>query len=669
MTAALGFLEGLAYGGDYNPEQWDRTVWAEDFRLMQEAGVNLVSVGIFSWSVLEPEPGRFEFGWLDDVMDGLADAGISVDLANATASPPPWFSHRHPETLPVTADGVRLSVGSRQAYCPSSPVFRKAALELTRRIGERYAEHPALAMWHVSNEIGCHNALCYCDVSAAAFRSWLRTRYGDLDRLNEVWGTAFWSQRYGAWDEIVPPRVAPAFINPSQELDFRRFSSDACLEVYRAERDVLRSITPDKPITTNFMVMQFSKNLDYATWAAEVDILANDHYLAAADPDAHIELAFAADHCRGLSGGAPWMVMEHSPSAVNWQARNVAKAPGEMVRNSLQHIGRGADGALFFQWRASQAGAEKFHSALVPHAGTETKVWREVVELGGILHRLGEVAGTRMEASVALLFDWQAWWAAELDAHPTSDLSYLDRAHAVYRALWRLGVAVDVVPPSTDLTAYALVVVPTLYLVTDDTAARLEAFVAAGGTALVTYFSGIVDEHDHIRLGGYPGAFRSWLGMRTEEFFPLRPAEEVSLDDGSTADLWSERVHLEGAEAVATFVDGPVAGSPAVTRHRHRDGTAWYVATRLDDAATQQLMGRIVRQVGVKPVIPMVTAPSGVEAMRRRGPSGSYLFIINHGAETVHVATKGFDLVAQRSAERRISVPAGGVAVIREHGG
>ncbi len=666
MSTALGFLDGLAYGADYNPEQWGRDVWEDDLELMRRARVNLVSLAIFSWALLEPEPGRYEFGWLDNVMDGLAAAGIRADLANATASPPAWLSHRHPEVLPVTADGRRMSFGARQAYCPSSTVFRDASLSLTREIAERYRQHPALAMWHVSNEIGCHNAHCYCDVSAAAFRRWLEVRYRDLDTLNDAWGTAFWSQRYGSWDEITPPRVAPAFVNPTQQLDFRRFSSDACLDVYRAQRDVLRSTTPDLPITTNFMVMQFQKNLDYASWAPEVDILANDHYLQAADPDAHIELAFAADHCRGLAGGGPWMVMEHSPSAVNWQPRNVAKLPGEMIRNSLQHVARGSDGVMFFQWRASAAGAEKFHSGMVPHAGTKTKTYREVVRLGRILERLGEIAGTKAERAAAIVFDWEAWWAVELGAHPTIDVTYLDRMHAIYEALWRMGITVDVVPPSADLDEYRLVIVPTLYLTADDFAERLESWVAAGGTALVTYLSGIVDPSDHVRLGGYPGAFRALLGIRSEEFFPLRSGETVHLDDGSTADVWTELLHLDGAKAVASFTDGPVAGVPAITLNRRGDGTAWYMATRLDGEATHRLVKQVADDAGVKPAIPMVTAPSGLEVVRRSGPAGSYLFLINHGDETAHVAAAGYDLVGDREIGRSVSVRPGDVAVIRE---
>ena len=658
-------LPRLAYGGDYNPEQWPPEVWEDDVALMREAGVNLVSVGIFSWALLEPEEGRFETGWLDDVLDLLHANGVGIDLATATASPPPWLSHRYPETLPMTSDGRRMWPGGRQAWCPSSPVFREKALALVERMAGRYGDHPGLVLWHVSNELGCHNAHCYCDVSAAAFRGWLQDRYGDLDTLNDAWGTAFWSQRYSAWEQVLPPRLAPTFPNPTQHLDFRRFSSDELLAYYCAERDVLRRHTPDVPVTTNFMVMSGFAGVDYHSWAPEMDVVSNDHYLRGESPDGHVELAFSADATRGVAGGQPWLLMEHSTSAVNWQPRNVAKLPGQMMRNSLQHVARGADGVCFFQWRASRAGAEKFHSGLVPHAGTDTKIWREVVELGRALGALGEIQGTTVAADVAILFDYPARWACELDSHPSADVTYLDQAHRYYRALWDAGVTTDVVRPGADLDRYRVVVVPTLYLVADDLADRLRGYAERGGTLLVTYFSGIVDESDHIRLGGYPGAFRELLGVRTEEFFPLRAGERVALDDGTTADVWTELLHLEGADAVAEYVDGPLPGTPAVTRNAVGDGSAWYAATRLDDTGVRALVARLLEAGGLSPVRP---PQPGVELVRRTGDGRSYLFALNHTDDEAVVAASGTDLLTGARYPGEVRVPAGGVAVLREDG-
>ena len=414
------------------------------------------------------------------------------------------------------------------------------------------------------------------------------------------------------------------------------------------------------------MAMKFVRDMDYWSWAADVDIVSNDHYLDAADPDNQVELAFSADLTRGLAGGRPWWLMEHSTSAVNWQRRNVAKVAGQLRRNSLGHVARGSDAVLFFQWRQSRAGAEKFHSALLPHAGTDTRVWREVCALGADLKRIREVAGSVVRHDVAMVFDWQSWWAAELDSHPTNDLSYLDRPHAHYRALWDLGVGVDFVSPDGDLSGYSLLIVPTLYLTSAETATRVRRFVHEGGTLLVTYWSGIVDEHDHVRLGGYPGAFREVLGVRGEEFFPLREGERVSLDDGASADQWTELLHLDGAQAVSSYVDGPLAGVPAVTRHVYGGGTAWYVATRLDSDAVARLTARIVAEADIKPVADTVP---GVEVVRRRGDAASYLFVLNHTDASATVPAHGVDLLTGQAVTGKLELAAGDVAVIREEGG
>jgi beta-galactosidase len=656
-------IDGIAFGGDYNPEQWPESTWREDAALMQQAGVSMVSLGIFSWARIEPTEGSYDFGWLDTVMDLLHEHGVSVDLATATASPPPWFSRRYPDSLPMTRDGVRLWHGSRQAYCPSSPDYRAASTRLAGTLAHRYRDHPALVMWHVNNEYGCHVAHCYCDASAAAFRLWLQARYRDIERLNSAWGTAFWSQHYADWDEIIPPRTTPAHPNPSQQLDWMRFSSDELLACFVAERDVLHAITPDIPVTTNFMGA--FKPVDYFSWAAELDVVSNDHYLIGEDPAGHQHLAMTADLIRSTSGGAPWVLMEHSTSAVNWQPRNLAKQPVQLRRNSLQHVARGADAVCFFQWRASRAGAEKFHSAMLPHAGTDTKVWREVVGLGADLSALAEIAGSTVEAAAAIVFDWPAWWGVELDSHPSVDVEYLPLIRDAYAALWNQGVTVDFVRPDQDLSAYRLVVVPSLYLVSDAAAANITEYVRSGGHLVCVFFSGIVDTDDSIRLGGYPGAFREVLGIRIEEFFPLKHGEVVSMDDGSSGSVWSEMLHPEGADVETRYADGPLPGWPARTRNDFGRGVAHYLSTRLDSAALATVLDEACTMSGV--ASPIITR-AGVETVRRRDKRSntSYLFVINHAERDVEIEIDGDDILDGKATAGRLVVAAGDVAVIRE---
>ncbi len=630
-----GASRGLGFGADYNPEQWPREVWDQDVRAMRVAGVNIVSLAIFSWARLQPAEDTWDFGWLDDVMDLLHANGIAVDLATATASPPPWLAMAHPEILPVTERGETLWPGARQHWRPTSPIFREHALRLVRALATRYAAHPALAAWHVSNELGCHNVYDYSDDAAAAFRAWLRARYETIDRLNDAWATSFWSQRYGSFDQILPPRLAASYPNPTQQLDFKRFSSDALRDHLRAERDVLRELTPDVPVTTNFMVVG-GKAMDYASWAADVDFVANDHYVVPG-PQARDELSFSANLTGNLAGGRPWFLMEHSTSAVNWQPVNLPKRPGELARDSLTHVAHGADAVCFFQWRQSAGGAEKYHSAMIPHGGEDSAVFRAVTALGAALRDLSAVTGThRAPAQAAILFDWQSWWAAEQDSHPTSLLRYRQEALDWYSAFLSLGLRADVVPVDAPLDDYALVVAPILHVVPAALAKRLGDYVTAGGHLATTYFSGIVDEDDHVWLGGYPGALRDLLGIRVEEFGPLLDGQTVELGDGRVASLWTDRIEVTApdVEVAATYRTGEQAGRPAITRRPVRAGSATYVSTRLGPDGLAPLVAELAEAAGVRSELP-AEARGRVELAVRRGDSGEFWFLVNRGDEPV----------------------------------
>ncbi|MGW1777812.1 beta-galactosidase [Streptomyces sp. NPDC002143] len=660
----------LAYGADYNPEQWPRDVWEEDVRLMQAAGVNVVSVGIFSWARIQPGPDTWDFGWLDEVMDLLHAGGIGVDLATATASPPPWLTTAHPEILPVTANGETLWPGARQHWRPTSPVFREYALRLVREIADRYKDHPALVAWHVSNELGCHNVYDYSDDAARAFRLWLRARYGTLDALNHAWGTAFWSQRYSDWEQILPPRLAASHPNPTQQLDFKRFSSDALKDHLIAEREILKEITPGVPVTTNFMVMGNTKGMNYPDWAGEIDFVSNDHYVHPGPQDRD-ELSFSANLTSGIAAGRPWFLMEHSTSAVNWQPVNVAKRPGDLARDALLHVAHGADAVCYFQWRQSAAGAEKYHSAMVPHAGEDSDLFRAVADLGAKLKALAPVAGSEREsAAVGILYDWQSWWASEQDSHPTSLLDYRQEALDWYSALLALGVRADLVTTRAELSRHQVLIAPVLHVVPAELAKDLTRYAEQGGHLVTTYFSGIVDENDHVWLGGYPGALRELLGIRIEEFGPLLAGQSVELDDSGTGSLWTDRITVTDGdtEVLAHYRTGDHAGRPAVTRRPTGDGSASYVSTRLGVDGLRSLLPRLLEPAGVRSELP-AQARGSVELTVRRGAEERFLFLVNRTDDTVQVpGLDGAALIGAETAEGVLVLGPREVAVVRQPG-
>lgn len=651
---------GIAFGGDYNPEQWTPDVWREDIALMREAGVTLVTIGLWNWALVEPAEGRYDFTQLDEVVDLLHEAGIAVDMGTPTAAPPAWFFATYPEARVVTRDGVPLGFGSRGAASPSSPEYRRAAVGIAGALAERYGDHPAVVMWHVHNEYGAPVGEDYSEHARRAFRDWLRERYGSLDELNVAWGTAFWGQRYTDWAHVDLPGPTPSVPNPSQQLDFARFTDHQLRACFIAERDAIRA-RAGQPITTNFMATA-CPTTDLWAWAREVDVVSNDHYLTAADPEPEIGLAMAADLSRSVAGGAPWLLMEHSTSGVNWQPRNVAKRPGEMRRNSLAHVARGSDSVLFFQWRASRVGAEKFHSAMLPHGGTQTRVWREVVELGREVAGLGAVAGTRVRADVAILWDTESLWAQTLPWRPSVDLDPYERVRAYYERLWRDGVTADFAHPEADLSGYRLVLAPASYLLTRAAAQNLDRYVQGGGTLLVGCFSAAVDEHDAVHEGGFLAPLSPTLGIRVHEYLPLREGETTAVelhDARFAAPIWSEDVVLAGAEAVGVYADGCLRGQPAITRHRRGAGTGWYVSTCPGVEALAHVLARVYDDAGLAP------ARHGAEVVTRADDQARYTFVINHAEEPALIAVDGDPVLGPAPHHGVLTVAPGAVGVIR----
>ncbi|WP_428935495.1 beta-galactosidase [Streptomyces sp. ACT015] len=617
----------ILFGGDYNPEQWPEETWHDDVRLMRDAGVNSVTVGVFSWSRLEPRPGAREFGWLDRLMDLLHEHGIGVVLATPTSAPPPWLGRLHPETLPRDADGRVEWWGGRQHFSHSSAVYRRHAAAITEDLAARYAHHPALTLWHINNE--------YCtadwgDEAAARFRDWLRARHGDLAGLNSAWGTAFWSQGYGDWAEVLPPRHAHYLKNPTQVLDFKRFTSDMLLECYTAERDIVRRHTPGVPVTTNFMPLWAGQ--DAWRWAEEEDVVSVDLYPDPRDPHGAQHGALVQDMTRSQAGG-PWMLMEQAASAVNWRPVNRPKPPGLNRLWSLQAVARGADAVCYFQWRQSRQGAEKFHSGMVGHAGEHSRAFREVSRLGAELARIApEVTGRHSRADIAVLHDWHAWWASAHEGRLSTRVDHADLLTTWHRALWRAHLATDFAHPEHDLGAYRMVVVPQLYALTDRAVENLVGYVRDGGTLVSGFFTGVADQDDRIREGGMDARLRALFGIRTlHEWWPLETGETATTDafDGT---LWSEEIDkTPDAVAEAVYRGGDLDGLPAVLR----TGRAWYLSTLPAPDALRDLLASIARDAGTGPVL--AGLPADVEAVRR----GDLLFLLHHGRGTVTVEVPG----------------------------
>ena len=615
---------GIAFGGDYNPDQWSEETWDDDVRLMKKAGVNTVALAIFSWDRIQPQENRWDFGWLDRIIDKLGKAGIATDLASATATAPLWLYEKHPEVLPCDKFGHPVNAGSRQSWSPTSPVFKEYALTLCRKLAERYGTNPYVTAWHMGNEYGWNNREDYSDNALEAFRAWCRRKYGTIDALNQAWGTTFWGQEMNDFDEVLIPRFmgADSMVNPGQKLDFERFGNDMLLDFYKAERDAIAEICPDKPFTTNFMVSTDQCCMDYADWANEVNFVSNDHYFHEGGEMHLDELACSDALMDSFALGKPWYVMEHSTSAVQWKPLNMRKRKGETVRDSLAHVAMGADAINFFQWRASAFGAESFHSAMVPHAGEDTKLFRQVCELGETLRTLADagVQGSELERSdTAILFSAESEWATRSETLPSMKLNHWHDVRDWYRAFLDAGTRADIMPLKYDWSDYKTVVLPTVLMLSAVDTRRLADFAAAGGRVVVGYATGLIDENFHTWLGGYPGAgdglLRDMLGIRGEEFnilgsgvegepeaIRLGAGGEVALEDaaalnGATTRLWQNDVTVTGdrTQVLAMYAgeeadEWELDGMAAVTRNPYGAGEAYFVGCDLDVADLTKLI-------------------------------------------------------------------------------
>ncbi|MCR2813817.1 MULTISPECIES: beta-galactosidase [Microbacterium] len=652
----LPAVAGIPYGGDYTPEQWAEQVWDADYRAFDLAGIDLLTVGVFTWALTQPDEDTYDFSTLTRILDRAHAEGRRVCLATGTAAVPPWLAHRHPDVCRTDFEGRRHVYGVRHNACPSSPAYRRLAAAVAGRIAERFADHPAVVAWHINNEYG---GVCYCDLCAVEFRQWLRDRHGSLERLNDAWNTTFWSHRFSDWDQVVPPNaLSEHWRGPDHTafqgvtLDYLRFNTDNLLRTFREEKDAIRAHSP-LPVTTNMMAIY--RQLDYHRWAPHLDFASWDNYPTDGSPVSRMALSHAL--MRGLKDGQPFWLMEQTPTMTATRDHNPVKRPGVMRLWSWQAVAHGADSVLFFQMRHSRGAAEKYHGAVLNHAGrTDTRAFREVAGLGAELRRVGDrLQNARTPARVAVLFDWDSWWALEMSDGYSRAVKYEKQLVSYHEALWQAGAIVDVVGVGADLSRYDVVVAPFLHLLKGDIAARVDDVARRGGTVLTTVMSGRVDEDDNAFLADVPGPFAATFGVRVDETDSLPPdaANPVVLSlpgqEQATAQarLVFDLVMPQGAEVVGRYTEDFYAGTPAVTRNAHGRGSAWYVGAVLDQAGVDWVVRRVLaEQQALGPFADV----ADLEHTTRTVDGARYEFVLNHRAGPVRVSSPfaGTDLLTGR---------------------
>lgn len=665
MSVLFPKIPALLHGGDYNPDQWlDRPdILEEDIKMMKKAGVNTATVGVFSWSALEPQEGNFQFGWLHDIMDKLYENGIYTVLATPTGARPAWMDEKYPSVLRVEKDGRRNHHSGRHNHCMSSLEYRSLVEKMDTKLAQEFGNHPGLILWHISNEFGGE---CYCENCKKRFQEYLREKYhNNIEELNKQWWTAFWSRRFDSFEQIEPPYDNGEHSILGLNLDWKRFNSWNMKDYLAFERRILKKYTPQVPATANFM--KLFEQLDYVDLAKEIDIISwdgypswNNDYETPADTAA--ELSFDHTVMRSLKKDKPFMLMESTPSLVNWHSFNKLKRPGILRASSIQTIGCGSDTVQYFQWRKGRGAAEQFHGAVVDHLGRDdTRVFKEVSEVGEILKKLAPVTGSKVTSKAAVLFDWSNRWAIkDMQGMARDTKNYEKEVRKFYNIHLKKGINADIVFPLEDLSSYSLVVLPMYYAVSKEAGEWLKEYVKNGGTVVATYLTAYVNENTLAYLGGFPGAgLGEVFGLYAEELDTLYPTDSnsVLMKDGNKALVkdYCELIKLTGAEVLGTYESDFYAGMPAVTVHSYGKGKAYYIGTRMEETDLIKFFTPIWSECGIKEK----ELPEGVEYLTRTAEDGStFDFYVNYNATpaTVQLAKNGTNLLNGEAVSGKVEI-------------
>lgn len=668
-------IDGIMHGGDYNPEQWlDRPdILEEDIRLMKKAGMNCATLGVFSWSVYEPREGEFHFKWLTDIMDKLYANGIYTILATPSGARPAWLDMKYPEAMRADSRGMRAHHGVRHNHCMSSPIFREKVRTVDTELIKAASTHPGLIMWHISNEFGGE---CYCPLCVKRFQSYLADKFdNDIEKLNSAWWTTFWSHRYNSFDQIEPPFEGGEYSIMGLNLEWKRFTTWNTTDFMKSEIALLKSATPQIPVTTNFMPMY--EGLDYRVMARELDVISWDSY-----PFLHNDYESLADtmaknsfeHAimRSMKKDSPFMLMESAPGLVNWHDYNKLKRPGIHRLFSMQAVACGSDTVQYFQWRKGRGSYEQYHGAVIDHLGrSDTRIFKEVAELGALLGSLGELRGSLIRSRAAVIFDWNCWWAVnDMKGLARSTKKYPETVFRAYRALLALGLDVDVISPDDDFTGYSLIVAPMLYMIDEKNARRLADFVQSGNTLAATYLTGYVDDNTLCYLGGFPGSvLKEVFGIVAEEIDTLYPSDcnHIDIAGGAVVHDYAEILRTDltdsaGLEILGRYTDDFYAGTPAVTLNKYGRGRACYIGARIDDASFGRIMELLLTEAGIS----YNRLPGGIEYHEREYDGTRFAFYLNYNESAVTVnGVNGHDLISNEEINGDMVIEGLGVKIVK----
>ncbi|WP_026486278.1 beta-galactosidase [Caldanaerobius polysaccharolyticus] len=659
----------MFYGADYYPEHWPEERWETDAHLMKEAGINVVRLAEFAWAKLEPDEGLYDFSWLDKAISILARHGIKVILGTPTAAPPKWLIDKHPEILPVDNDGYVKGFGSRRHYCYNNPVYRQYTKKIVTAMAEHYKSNSNVICWHIDNEFGCHDTtVCYCDNCLEEFRKWLKERYGNINKLNQSWGTVFWSQIYKDWDSVIVPRKAVTSHNPSLLLDYKRFSSDSVVKYQKLQIDILREVTPDKKITHNFMGLfnqidyyQLAKDLDFISW----DNYPINHFSDKSDQIA-ANIALSHDVMRGVKKKNFW-VMEQQSGPTGWEEMGRQLKPGEMRLWVYQSIAHGADAIVYFRWRACTFGTEEYWHGILDHDGVPRRRYHEVKQIGQELQKIGPlIEGSEIKAEVAIIRSFDNEWAFEIQPHKRG-FKYMEQIKKYYKYFYSRNIPVDIISPEDDLSGYKLVLAPGLIMVNEKITDNIKNYVRGGGTFLTTWRAGAKRWDNRMNDQSLLGPLKDLLGIDIEEYSIIPDDENINIifgDNEGTANVWFDVISPVTAEVLGEYKSDYLAGKAVITVNKYGMGNAYYVGTIPSDGIIKELLDKVTEKCNVS--VTEIKGDEGIEIFRRIKGADEFYFVLNFNRKpsTIIIDKPMMDILTGKYINGEITLEPFGIKVL-----
>ena len=672
----------LLHGGDYNPDQWldCPEILEDDIRLMKEANINTVTVGIFSWCTLEPREGEYNFEWLDKVFDEMEKMNGNVILATPSGGRPQWLSEKYPEVNRTNSLGQKHGHGFRHNHCYSSPIYREKVQNINRKLAERYGKRKSLAMWHISNE---YSGECFCENCQENWRKWLKKKYETLENINKAWWMKFWSNEYSSWSQVVPPSPLGEHKVHGMDLDWKRFVTDMTIDFFNCEIEPIREITPDIPVTTNFMAEGYDTNdfiplegIDYGKFSKYVDVVSWDSY-----PDWHnnyetvaqtaMKSAYVHDQYWSLKQ-KPFLVMESTPSLVNSHTINKSKRPGMHILSAMQQIAHGSDSTLYFQWRKSGGNSEKSHGAVVDHDNSnKNRVFKEVSAYGKRLGDISEIKGAGKDVKVAIVFDWESNWALKRDSgFCRKTKRYPQTLQEHYSVFWENDIEADIITSDMNFEKYSVIIAPMLYMINDQIIEKMQDFVRKGGTLVSSYFTGMVNETDLLYVGGWPKKLQELFGLNVLEIDTYYPDEHnviIYNNNAYETKEYNAIIELNEAKELAKYTRDFYENTPAAAVNSYGKGKAFFIAPRTNNDFLGELYKEIIEEKDLKNDL-IIKGHKEVSVQKRVDDENKYYFVMNFSTETneITLAREVLDMETGLICPKKLSLNKLEVKVLRE---